>query len=103
MGPGVPDTTGSRPPACTSRAPATISAGPRSPPIASTAIFGTVAALRGVDAQGLDLAALVRAAGRAEMMRALRLSARGAHVDLRGRDRMRRAALVAARLGGFPL
>src|SRR4051794_4985011 len=84
-----------------SSAPATISAGPRSPPIASTAM--RITGLRGVEAERLDLAALVRAAGAAEAMGPLRLAAARADVDLRRADRMRRAALVAARLRGFPL
>ena len=84
-----------------SRAPATISAGPRSPPIASTAI--RITALRGVDAERLDVAATVRAAGRAEVMRALGIPARPANVHLGGADRMRRPTLVAARFRCFSL
>src|SRR5213078_746823 len=59
--------------------------------------------LRSLDAERLDLAALVRAAGRADAMRALRLAARRADVDLRRADRVRGTPLVAAGLGGFPL
>ena len=72
-------------------APATISAGPRSPPIASTAM--RVTALRGVEAERLDLAALVRAAGRADVVRPLRLPALRADVHAR-----RLIACVARRL-----
>ena len=59
--------------------------------------------LRSVDAERLDLAALVCAAGRADAVRALRLAARRADVDLRRADLVRRTPLVAARLRGFPL
>ena len=59
--------------------------------------------LRSVNAERLDLAALVGAAGRADAVRALRLAAGRADVDLRRADRVRRTPLVAARLGGFPL
>ncbi len=59
--------------------------------------------LRSVSAERFDLAALVVAAGRADAVRALRLAARLADVDLRSADRVRRAPLVAAGLGGFPL
>src|SRR5881394_302191 len=82
-------------------APETTSPGPRSPPIASTAMRGIK--LRSVDPERLDLATLVGPAGRAHAVRPLRLPAVGAHVDARRADRVRRAALVAARLGGFPL
>src|SRR5262245_17483900 len=82
-------------------APSMAAAGPRSPPIASTAMRGM--SLRSVDAERLDLAALVGAAGRADAVRALGLAARRADVDLRRADRVRRTPLVAAGFGGFPL
>ena len=59
--------------------------------------------LRSVDAERLDLAAPVGAAGQADAMRPLRLPAVRADVHLRRADRVRRATLVAARLRGFPL
>src|SRR3954452_13800138 len=59
--------------------------------------------LRSVDPERLDLAALIGAAGRAHAVRPLRLPAIRADVDARRADRVRCAALVAARLGGFPL
>src|ERR1700751_3750020 len=96
-----PKTTVSMPSSRVARAPSTAAAGPRSPPIASTAMRGIC--LRSVDAERLDLAALVGAAGRADAVRALRLATRRADVDLRRADRVRRAPLVAAGLGGFPL
>ena len=56
-------------------------------------------ALGSVDAERLDLAALVRPAVRARVMRPLRLPAVRADVHLRRLDRVRRAPLVAARTG----
>ena len=69
---------GTIPSARASSAPAiTTSPAPRSPPIASTAtrISRELRALRSVDAERLDLAALVRPAGRTNAMGALRLAA----------------------------
>ena len=51
--------------------------------------------LRSVGVKRFDLAALVMAAGRADAVRALRLVARRADVDLRRLDLVRRAPLVA--------
>ena len=99
--PAGPKSTGTIVSLAASRAPATTSAGPRSPPIASTAI--RITALRGVDTERLDVAATVRAAGRAEVMRALGIPARPANVHLGGADRMRRPTLVAARFRCFSL
>ena len=69
------------------------SPGALSPPSASTA---TRATLRSVEAERLDLAALVGAAGRADAMRPLRRAALRARVDARRLDACVRAALVAA-------
>ena len=83
-----------------SSAPATTSAGPRSPPIASTAIrVGMRPRLRGVDAERLDLAPLVRPTVRTDVMRPLRNATVRADVHLRRLDRVRRTPLVAARAG----
>ena len=54
-------------------------------------------------AERLDLAALVRLAGRADAVRPLRLAARRADVHARRLDPVLRAALVAAGLRGFLL
>src|SRR5215218_1554037 len=85
-------------------APATISSGARSPPIASTA---TRTALMGPlgsrEVEDLDLAAAVRAAGRADAVRELRLVALRAGDEARCRDLVRGAPLVAAGFRLFPL
>src|SRR5205823_10324382 len=78
------------------------SSGPRSPPIASTAMR-IMGLLRGVEAERLDLAALVGAAGAADAMGPLGLPALRADVDAGRGDRVRRAPLVAPGLGGLPL
>ena len=64
---------------------------------------GHGASLRSLEAERLDFAALVRAAGRADAVRALRRPALRAHVDARRLDGVRGAALVATGLRGFPL
>src|SRR5439155_12492209 len=74
------------------------------PPIAPHRVDrDTDHALGRVEAERLDLATLVRAAVQADVVRPLRLPALRADVDAGRADRMRRAALVAARLRGFPL
>src|SRR5690349_7180926 len=83
-----------------SSAPATTSAGARSPPRASTA---TVIKLRSGRRERLDVAAAVRLARGAGVMRARRRSAVRARVDARERDPVLGAALVAAGLGGLSL
>ncbi len=90
-----PKRMGSMPSVRASSAPATISSGPRSLPIASTAMR-TICVLGSVDAERFDFAAVVHAAGQAEVMRTLRLPAVGADVHDRRADRVRRATLVAA-------
>ena len=55
------------------------------------------------EAERLDLAALVGAAGRADAVRELRRAALRAGVDPRRLERMRRPALVATGLGGLSL
>src|SRR5207244_8953833 len=59
--------------------------------------------LRNVEAERLDFAALVGAAGRADAVRTLRRPALRARVDARSLDLVLSATLVAARLGRFPL
>ena len=59
--------------------------------------------LRRVEAERLDLAALVGAAGRADAVRPLRRAALRAGVDPRRLDRVLCTALVAAGLRRFPL
>ena len=88
------------PSAAAASAPATISSGARSPPSASTAT--RVTALAG-EAERLDLAALVGAAGRADAVSELRRAALRAGVHPRRLERVRRPALVAPGLRGFPL
>ena len=75
--------------------------GPLSPPSASTAIRGKTY-LRSLDAEGLDLAPLVRTAGRADVVRPLRRAALRARVDARSFDLVLRPPLVAPCLRGFP-
>ncbi len=58
---------------------------------------------RDLDAERLDVPALVRLAVRADAMRELRLPAIRAYLDARDGDPVLRAALVAPRLGRFPL
>src|SRR4051812_16777024 len=82
-------------------APATTSSGARSPPMASTAI--RIKALRSGRAERLDLAALVRAAGRADGVRALRLVTRRARLHAHRGELEVRAPLVAPRLGCLAL
>src|SRR4051794_22411677 len=89
------------PSAAASSAPATISAGARSPPSASTAT--RTKALRRGRAERLDLAALVRAAGRADGVRPLRLVTVRALLQARRCELEVRPALVAARFRGFAL
>ena len=57
----------------------------------------------GLEAERLDLAALVRAAGRADAMRPLGRAALRARVDARRLELVLRATLVAAGFGGFSL
>ena len=86
-----------------SSAPATISSGARSPPIASTATRTGVIGLRSRRREGLDLAAAIRAAGRADAVRPLGLMAlRALHHRGRG-ELVVRPALVAACLRLFSL
>jgi len=86
-------------------APATISSGARSPPSASTAtrIIVSSLALRRVEAERLDVPALVGLAVRADAVSSLRLLAGRADLDVRDRDRVLCAALVASRLRRFSL
>ena len=89
-----PEETGSTVSEAASSAPATISSGPLSPPMASTATRTvSVKGLRSRSSERLDLAPAIRLAGRAHAMRLLRLVADGALVDPR---RFRRC--VALRL-----
>ncbi len=90
--PAGPKTTTSRPSRDASTAPAITSAGPRSPPRASTAITP----LRGGSRQRLDVTSPVRLAVRADVMRPLRAVADRALVHARRLEAMRRPALVAA-------
>ena len=64
---------------------------------------GSRHALRSGSLERLDLAAAVRAAGRADVVRPLRLMALRALDDGGRRELVRRAPLVAAGLGGFSL
>src|SRR5438093_13004430 len=84
-----------------SRAPATISLGPRSPPMASTAT--RIMGLRRGGAERLDVSAAIGVARRANPVRALRPAALRTHVQPRRLDLVLRATLVAAGLGGFLL
>src|SRR3954452_794073 len=110
-----------------SSAPPTISSGARSPPRASTATritsedygprlgearlqgrceilgFRCSGRLGRVEPQRVDLAALVAAAGRADVVRPLRRAALRADVDARRLEGVRRATLVAPGLGGLLL
>ena len=90
------------PSAAAASAPATISPGALSPPSASTATRVT-SAYGTSEAERLDLAALVGAAGRADAVRPLRRAALRAGVDARRLELVRRPALVAPRLRCFPL
>src|SRR3954470_5099905 len=89
------------PSAAAGSAPGTTSPGARAPPRAATAT--RVKELRRGRAERLDLAALVRAAGRADGVRPLRLVAVRALLQARRRELEVRAALVAARFRGFAL
>ena len=100
--PAGPKRTASIPSAAASSAPATISSGARSPPIASTAI-AALTRYGARSAERLDLAALVRLAGRADVVRPLRRLAVRADVHARRLDPVLRAPLVATGLGGFLL
>ena len=92
---------------CRARLPrtrrATISSGARSPPSASTATRITREDLRRVEAERLDVPALVRLAVRADAMHPLRLLAGRADLDVRGGERVLGAALVAPRPGCLSL
>ena len=92
--PAAPNRIGAIASDAASRAPATISSGPRSAPIASTAM--RITGLRRGNAQRLDLAPVVRLAVRADAVRQLRLMADRALVDARRLDPVLRPALVAA-------
>src|SRR6266536_3154059 len=94
-----PTTTGATASDAAASAPATISSGPRSPPMASTAT--RIMALGGRGAKRLDVAAAVRVAGRADAVRALGPAALRADVQARGLDLVLRATLVAACLRRF--
>src|ERR1700680_216285 len=100
--PAGPTRIGSIVPERASRAPATISSGPRSPPIASTATLITVETLRSVEAERLDLASPVALAVRADVVWARRAAAVRAGVDARRLDAVLGAALVAPGLGRLP-
>src|SRR5579862_7887349 len=80
-------------------APATISSGALSPPSASTATRTNLE--RGAERH--DLAALVGAAGRADVVRPLGRAALGTDVYTGRLERVRRAALVAPGLRGLSL
>ena len=84
-------------------APATISSGARSPPRASTATRDHGRRLRRVEAERLDVPALVRLAVRADAMRPLRLPAGRADLNARRGERVLGAALVAPRPGCLSL
>ena len=97
--PRGPNSTGSIVLRAASSAPATISSGPRSPPMASTATrAGLSQGLRSRRSERLDLAPAVRLARRAHAVRLLRLVADRALVDAGRLQAMRRPPLVAARL-----
>src|SRR5262245_52296886 len=94
---------GSRRPA--RAAPAIIAAGPLSPPIASMAIRGPPVIVR-PSLLGLgraDLAAVIVAAGRAQIVRKLQFAAIGAFLELGRGQRMMAAAHVPLRRRGFSL
>ncbi len=95
--PGGPNSVGRISDEAAAAAPATISSGERSPPRASTATRITGRTLRRVDAERLDVPALVRLAVRADAMRSLRLLAGRADLEARNGDPVLRAALVAPR------
>src|SRR5436190_18940903 len=89
--------------------PATITAGPISPPMASTAMRG-LTSIRGAPCprcrSGLgrnDLAAVIVAAGRAEIVRKLELTAVGALLEARRSQRVMAAAHIALRGRRFSL
>src|SRR5687768_2239963 len=96
-----PTSTGVTASEAASSAPATISSGPRSPPMASTAT--RIMGLRGGSAERLDFAAAIGVAGRADAVRPLGPPALRADVQPRRLDLVLRTALVAASLGGFLL
>src|SRR5205823_6977080 len=82
-------------------APATISSGPRSAPMASTAT--RIIGLRDWSAKRLDVAAAVGVARRADAVRTRWAAALRTEVQARRLDLVLRAALVAAGLRGFLL
>src|SRR6266511_2508799 len=83
-----------------SRAPAMISSGPRSPPMASTATRTTkLNLLRSRRSERLDLAPAIRLAIRADAVRLLRLVADRTLVHPGRLQAMRRPPFVTARLG----
>src|ERR1700739_2247411 len=87
------------PSAAASRAPATTTSGALSPPSASTATRTKLESR----AERHALAALVGAAGRADVVRPLRRAALGTDVHARGLERMRGPALVSPGLRGLSL
>src|SRR5207237_2115984 len=100
--PRGPTMTGSTEAECASLAPPTISSGPRSYPMASTATR-TVTPLRDRRERRLDLAAAICLARRAHPVWALRPSALRAEVQARGFGLVLRAPLVPPRLRRFLL
>src|SRR5204863_2053157 len=98
--PGGPTSSGVICGDAASSAPATTSSGALSPPIASTAMRAKRLGERG---ERLDLAAAIRLAGRAHLVRPGRLVAVRAEAQARRGDAVLGTALVAARLGGFSL
>src|SRR5256714_10662407 len=79
-------------------APATISSGPRSPPMASTAT--RITGLGRGSAERLDVTAAIGMTRRADPVRALGPAALGAEIQPRRLDLVLSAALVAAGLRG---
>ena len=108
-------TTSSRPPVSSPSGPYSTTSIPRRPPPAPRRRSRRGPCLRlarrrrlasrlgAPEAERLDLAALVRPAGRADAVGQLRRGALRAGVHARCLELMRRPALVAARLRGFPL
>src|SRR6266540_1815794 len=94
-----PTTTGETASDAAASAPATISSGPRSPPMASTAT--RIMRLGDRSAERLDVAAAVRVARRTDPVRTLGTAALRADVQARRLDLVLRATLIAACLRGF--
>src|SRR6185437_14183709 len=100
--PGGPTSTGVISGDAASSAPATISSGALSPPIASTATRAAIV-LGTERAERLDLAAAVRLAVLAHLVRPRRRAAVRAEAQARRGDAVLGPALVAARLRRFSL